>query len=155
MTSKYHLYLSGPIEGIPPQEAKNWRYHAELSLPADTFECLNPMDWSEENETTDDYFRNDIHALQIADAVLINLTEEPKGGPLRGTTWEAGYAFGMKLPTYIVYKDSKQRERLGPFFSKTNWGWGYDLPEVLEIMQTDCADGSWNHYPETDAHERD
>ena len=165
MTKRYKVYLSGPIEGIPEDVANHWRDQVELSLPVDVFECLNPMSWASATDTPEEYFRKDVEQLEQTDILLVNVQDEPSHiicerrdhgevyGPMRGTTWEVGWAYTRKLPIYVVYKDEAQRDRLGPFIRepvRALW-WpintfdGLDgMESLLNVIQSDAAIGAFD-----------
>jgi len=171
MAKRYKVYLSGPIEGIPADVARLWRDQVELALPVDIFECLNPMSWASSDDTPEEYFRKDVEQLERADILLVNVQDEPVVvpavgayvrkdaadslqlstepaqfyGPMRGTTWEVGWAYARGLPIYIVYQSNEhQMPRLGPFLYSSASYTDLDLDFALATLETDAEAGVFN-----------
>jgi nucleoside 2-deoxyribosyltransferase len=109
------VYLAGPMTGLSPHEANNWRVGARRALLPD-IECLSPMR-DKEHLYADNIILHaryvgdplgsgrgnvarDISDIRRSDLVLINYLGATRIS--RGTTWESGFLYALNKSCVLV-----------------------------------------------------
>jgi nucleoside 2-deoxyribosyltransferase len=115
------IYLAGPIDGVPPEWATNWRKKAKKILEVAGFKILDPTEGKDLNMpgindtvySPEQIVEADLAAIKKADILLVDWRKIPflrrlknfirtgHSDPMRtGTTMEIRYAHEMGIRIY-------------------------------------------------------
>ena len=95
------IFLSGPIRGIPREDALGWRNDA-VKLLSENFEVFHALRGREKQETFTDpkaAVIRDLSDIQTADILLVNDTVSDCS--MIGTSMEVFFAFQQNKPVII------------------------------------------------------
>jgi len=116
------VYLSGRINGLTYEQAREFRYKAILLLSNVGIQCLDPMrgkkilegttitdtmsSLSERKIEMQEIIARDLDDIDRSDAIIVQTGDEPSWG----TGMEAGYALAKRKPIFVI---SQKEERCG------------------------------------------